>query len=443
MIPSARLGRLGALGGVRFALVRSSGWAMAEYVAYPVMMLAAMPLYLWALGTTQYGQWMFLLTITGFGGLAGFGMGPTATHTVAAARGRNDMPAAIESARACLAITLISGVALALVIVLVGWNVGPRAFSKVATPHMLFIIFAFGALLLLMEQIDSVFAGILRGLERFDLSARLEIAAKTLQVILTALAASLTRDLVAVFVTTTITGAIRTGGKILAVRRLLPAGRISPKWAPGEMRAAFHFGKWIWLQGAGSLLFAVADRTLVGAMLGAKPLAAYAIALQLAQQVQTIPAAGAQVLFPAIAKRQEAGEDWGKLAIRATVAVGAIGIIGALLLLALGPWFLDIWVGPILSSQVVVVLPWLAIAYGLLSLPSGPHQILIGMGRPKLVAILTVTAGVIAALSIPLSISDLGFAGAPVGRSVYALLMLAMVPVLLKLLRQRRRGQSL
>jgi O-antigen/teichoic acid export membrane protein len=435
LIANAGLDGASPFGGVRFALARASGWAMAEYLAYPLMMLAAMPLYLWALGTVQYGQWMLLLTVTGFGGLAGLGMGPTATLMVAAARGRGNADLAIEGARACLAITLTSAALLSGAILLFGWTLGARIFAKVGTPDQVLTIIAFGGLLLLLEQIDAVFAGILRGLERFDLSARLEISAKMGQVACTALAAWQTRNLLAVFATASCVAVARTSAKMIAAQRQFSDGWLWPKWSPDQTSKAFRFGRWIWLQSAGSLMFAVMDRTLIGALLGAEALAKYAVALQLAQQIQTIPAAGAQVLFPAIAKRVEVGQDWRRLAMVATLAMGVLGLAGAILLIAFGPWFLRLWVGRAMSAAVGSLLIPLSIGYLTLSFSAAPHHVLMGAGRVKLVAVVTIIAGVIAASVTPWSIHRWGLVGAPFGRVAYGVVALWLVAAMWQMAR--------
>ena len=86
-------------------------WGMAEYFAYPLMMFIATPFFLAQLGAQQYGQWMLILAFTGFGGIAGLGMGTAAIKEVSAHRGRGDMPGAILSVRACLGVTLVSSFA--------------------------------------------------------------------------------------------------------------------------------------------------------------------------------------------------------------------------------------------------------------------------------------------------------------------------------------------
>jgi O-antigen/teichoic acid export membrane protein len=172
---------------------------MAEYFAYPLMMFAATPLFLHLLGSEQYGQWMLLLTFNGFGGLAGIGMGTAATKDVSAARGRGDEAGVAASIRACLMVTILSTMALAVLMVTTGWLIGPALLAKMGTPDLVRTIIIVAALLILLEQIDSVFAGALRGLERFDISAKAEASTKLALVLVSLAVAWKTGDVVAVF----------------------------------------------------------------------------------------------------------------------------------------------------------------------------------------------------------------------------------------------------
>ena len=54
-------------------------WSVLEYLSYPIFIFLSTPYFLKTLGITSYGQWMWLVAITGVGGLAGFGIGPATT----------------------------------------------------------------------------------------------------------------------------------------------------------------------------------------------------------------------------------------------------------------------------------------------------------------------------------------------------------------------------
>jgi O-antigen/teichoic acid export membrane protein len=203
-----------------------------------------------------------------------------------------------------------------------------------------------------------------------------------------------------------------------------------PSWDRPRMATVFAFGKWTWVQALGAALFSTADRFLVGASLGAEALARYSICLQLAQQVQTIPAAGAQFLFPAISRRREAGEDYRRLAIRASLAIAALGAAMALPLALLPGPILRIWVGPEIAASSAGVLTWLAVAFAILAASVGPFYVLLGSGRERYATLVSLGAGLLAAVVAYLLLARLGLIGAVGGRLTYAsLCLLLAVPI--------------
>jgi O-antigen/teichoic acid export membrane protein len=397
----------------------SSIWGMAEYFAYPLMMFLATPLFLLWLGQVQYGQWMLLLTFNGLGGLAGLGMGSAAIRDVAAARGRDDAPGALAAVRACVSVTLLSGVAVAGLLLLFGAFAGGDLLARMGDPALIRTIIAVAALLILLEQLDTVFAGTLRGMERFDVSARVEALTKGGLVVAALLAAWATRDLMWVFAATAGMTMVRLCVKAGVASRML--GTLPwPSWDRPRMAAVFAFGKWTWAQALGAALFSTADRFLVGGLLGAEALARYSICLQLAQQVQTIPAAGAQFLFPAVSRRREAGEDYRRLAIRASLAIAAFGAAIGLPLALLAEPILRLWVGAEIAASSAGVLALLVLAFTILAANVGPFYVLLGSGRERFVALLNIGAGFVALGLLWLAINEAGLIGAAVGRIGFA-----------------------
>lgn len=87
----------------------NAGWSTAEYVFYPLLMLAATPVYVALLGVTDYGLWMLVLAITGFGTAANLGMGTATIKFVAACRGRGDADRVAATVRQTLSIAILGG----------------------------------------------------------------------------------------------------------------------------------------------------------------------------------------------------------------------------------------------------------------------------------------------------------------------------------------------
>jgi O-antigen/teichoic acid export membrane protein len=427
---STRLDKYLALLSVVRPHIASSSWGMAEYLAFPLMMFLATPLLLKLIGTSAYGQWMLLLTFNGLGGLAGMGMGSAATKHVSAALGRRDDDGVALAVGACLSMTMLMTITLAAMIIMFGLMGGPALLSKMGDLVVLQSIIAMAAVLIAIEQLDTVFAGTLRGLERFDLSAKAEVTSKLVLVLLVLLAAWLTRSLWGVLLATFAIAGIRLILKAYIVTRCLGYFP-KPVWKRAEMLGSLSFGKWTWAQAVGSVLFATVDRLLVGAQMGSYALAHYSVCLQLAQQVQTIPAAGAQFLFPAISRRRERRESFRLLSIGASAVLAGLGLLIAIPIAMFARFILIHWVGSEIAGTSTNVLALLVLVYLLLALNVGPFFVLLGSGRERLATILPLVASILGVLVTYSLVPKFGLMGAVYGRLVYAgVTLLLIVPVL-------------
>jgi O-antigen/teichoic acid export membrane protein len=416
---------------------RQSGWAVAEYFAYPLMMFIATPVFLHLLGTVQYGQWMLLLTFNGLGGIAGLGMGTAAIKEVSAYRGRGDLAGGADAVRSCLGVTLVSSFALSAIIVILGIFIGSSLLAKMGDPVVVRNIIIAAAFLIALEQIDTVFAGAIRGMERFDISARVEATAKLAMVLAALLAALATHRLEPVIWTTVAVTALRAIIKAIIATRVLSQGALLPRWDQSHVKNVFAFGKWTWIQSIGSAMFATADRMIVGSVLGADALARYSVCLQLAQQIQTVPAAGAQVLFPMISRRMEQGEDVKPFALKAMVWLTLFAAVLAVPIILFSHMILSLWVGSQIADQASFVLALLAIGFALLAINNVPHFVLLGLDDARSVAWVNIGAGLLAVTMSVILIPKIGLIGAALGRMAYASCICLLIATMI-----RRVGQT-
>jgi len=416
---------------------RQGFWAIAEYAAYPAMMFIATPLYLKLLGSAQYGQWLLLLTFNGFGGVAGFGMGTVVVRDVAEQRARGDVSAAIATVRNALALTLISTSVLCLTIVAIGLTIGPALLARMGSPDTITMLFLGAAGLIALEQIDNVFAGALRGLERFDSSAQVEIGSKLVTIAGAIAAAWIYRQLSAVILATLVLTALRALVKAGVSARLLASGPLLPAWDGRRIRGMLSFGLWTWAQIIGAMLLGTVDRFLVGGMLGASALAHYSVCLQLAQQVHAVPAAASQILLPRISRAGQ-GRDTTFLAGRAFMAIGLLTGVIALPLAVFGYDILRLWVGAAIADGSTSILHVATLAYSLMALSSVAYFMLLGFGRAKLVALLSLAGGLASLVATWVLIRHFDLIGAALSRVVYGLLSCVLIVELVRHLRRER-----
>lgn len=152
-------------------LVSGSLWSLAGSATARVLVLVAMVLVARTLGPARFGEFGLIQTTLGVAGLmAGLGLGGTATRFVA--QHANSAPR--EAGRVIGLVMLVSwGAALGVAGVLVAAS-AQVARLALAAPELQRAV-AVGALLLLVTTIRGIQSGVLAGLERFNLIARLNV----------------------------------------------------------------------------------------------------------------------------------------------------------------------------------------------------------------------------------------------------------------------------
>ena len=102
---------------------------------------------------------------------------------------------------------------------------------------------------------------------------------------------------------------------------MIPTRSIAP------MQRLLRFGKWMWMQTLGGLLFSVVDRLVVGAAFGASDLARYSICMQLAQLVHGVQATALQPIFPWVTARLASPQPVSAAMLRRIAVFGGLACL--------------------------------------------------------------------------------------------------------------------
>ncbi|MGS1126579.1 lipopolysaccharide biosynthesis protein [Rhodanobacter sp. UC4437_H4] len=403
-----------------------SAWALLEYGSYPLLLFIATPWFLHQLGPDRYGHWMLLTATVGLGGVLNTGTGAATIKAISAGIGRSNPEEIQHTVRVSLAVALLGGGVLAVLVFLLFSITGPTILARMGDPALIFQTGVAAAFLIWLEQLDNVFSSTIKGAEAFGQAARIEVASKATQIVAAAFVLSRWPMLSALYVTLIIIGLFRLIAKCTIAKRLLGLTNLRPTFSSAA--TILHLAKWGWVQGLGGMLFGVADRMLVGSLLGASSLSYYSIASQLAMQVHAISAAGLSVIFPKVSRKMEGPRHFSlwrvtKLTLMANFLLSSALAFG---LLSLGPAILRSWIGAASATPTAALLPWLVMAYWVLALNIVPHYILLGMGQMRLVGTTALCCGIISVAAMYFAITHKGLIGAPVGRGTYALLSLTL-----------------
>jgi O-antigen/teichoic acid export membrane protein len=415
--------------------VRNAAYSLADYVAQPVAMLVAAPFLVHHLGLQQYGLWMLVSTILGGAGTLSTGFGDATLKYVSAYRARKDCAGVERTIRATLSINIVLGCSIGgLVYVL-----APLLTHAVKIEPGLQLpatrAVQISAAVLICRSIESVFISALRAVEHYGPAVKLNISLRLTVIGSAVLLAAMGRGVADIMAATLFWSVVVLILQAAAARSVAGPFKLLPSLRAQTITEVFAFGSFSWLQALAGVVFAYADRFLVGILLGAGPIAIYVLCVQAAQSIHGICAALFNFLLPHLSSRCESGEfrasrqvfHW---AVWANVVIAA-GL--ALPLILGGRSLLTVWMGSQFAIQGRLSLALLSAAYALVALNVVPHYSLLAMGDVKYVSGMNILGGALSLCAAAILIPYIGLPGAALGRVVYG-----SVTILL-LVRARRR----
>lgn len=349
-----------------------------------VVMLVTVPMYLRVLGEERYGVLALVWLVLGYFSFLELGLGKATANQIAKA---HDAPASDRSEIfwTALVVNALMGVLGAGVL----WLVGDHLLTSVLDlpdDFRLEVIEALPWLIgtLPLALVMSVLNGALEGRNRFLAANSLQVVGNVAFQILPLAVAHLNGPSLAIVVPAAIVTRVAMNLPVLLVcRAAVPLNEV-PRVSLARARSLFAFGGWVAVSGIASPLLETADRFVIGMVVGAKAVAHYTIAYQLATKLRVLPASLSRALFPSFSADGEVNSrDLAMRSLSVLVGIMTPVIVGAILLVQ--P-FLDRWVGEDFAryaaplAQVVLVGVWAnSIAYV-------PLTLLQGGGRPELVA---------------------------------------------------------
>jgi O-antigen/teichoic acid export membrane protein len=419
---------------------RLSSWPVVELMASIAAQLVLTPFLLHSLSTPQFGVWVIAQSALFAAATLSLGAGTALLPALSMARSQGDAGNAWLAIRMFLRRTAASSlVLLVLLSVATAWF-GAPSWAPDPAPLRFLGLGTLTLVWLAATELDSGFSSALKALGQFSAAARLEVASRIVQVIMTiTFIAQGDPAILPIGVAAAVTTA-RAALKFAMLRRLWPAsrpgaGRDGSNDVSREIRST---GAWVWLGLMGGLAFNAFDQWFVGAWLGSSALAAYAVCSQIAQMPHAFVAAAGQTLVPwAAQQRGELADSTVRRNVREIMALSTAvaALPSLLLLLLLGP-LLSLWVSPEFSREHLPLARGLVVVYLLLSLNVPSFFLLFGLGRVRDSTIIHGVAGAVligGCLLLPPSL-----AGFVAMKGLFAVLTLGLIGRFLTLSRAPR-----
>jgi O-antigen/teichoic acid export membrane protein len=391
--------------GVTRIIARNVLWNWAGTILPMLAGFVVAPFLIHRLGTSTYGLWIVIGSLTGQFGLLDLGVRFSMGRNIAFFRAKNDR-ASINGLRSTAAaylsavavFGLIITVALLPVFFLMFPDVPPDQVSEAQLA--LFLV----GLNLSITLPLSIFDATLSAYQRFDLLNGVDIPVLAARVALTFTLIGNGQGLVTLALLTLMTTVVGAAAKAVLCIRMDPGLRLH--WSLIGRAAAhdlFGYGIWYLLLSVARVITPQISPMVVGARLGVSWVTPFSIVSRLIGYASSIIIAGTQVLTP-VATALHAEEKYKQqqgLIVEGSKYCMALALFFLTLFLFLGEPLLVLWIGP----QMALAFPLLVVLAVGETLPMAQwitYSIILGMGRHRVLAYLSILENLVA---IPLAIA--------------------------------------
>lgn len=388
------------------------------------------PFLVHSLGDSMYGLWVLILSVTGYMGLLDAGLRVSIVRFVS----RFDATSDLEQLHKAVFTSLLIYGALAILVFLGGIFIALnfQHFFSVApelVPTARIVAVIVGANLALTFPL-SVFSGFLAGLQRFDLTNKVDIAVLLIRSIVIVIFVSQGFGIVALGIIHLLSQAVSGAILFFLARTQQTPIHLHPRYASWtSLKTLYSYSAFIFLNNLAMLLLFRSGAAVVGIFINSASVTYYSIADSLTHYLGKIVGSMTQVLQPHASAQEAKAEFEG---IRTSVILGTklcmlLSLpIGAVFLIS-GDQFITSWMGqsyavvaaPLLSVLTVSRLAWLS--------QSATGNILLGIGRHKALTSINVATGISCLIGAVVGIKSWDLLGMVVGSAVPLVLIQGIV----------------
>jgi O-antigen/teichoic acid export membrane protein len=399
-------------------------WAVADQGIGPLVQLALTPYLLNRLGKADFAVWVLANTLLTLSQLVSCGAGIATTKHVSADLAIGAKVDAIAATRAALTIAILGGGVAALLTWIFAPEIAHAFFAHMGSPEHVAPVIALSGFAAAIQELDNVYAAAMRGAERFDLCAIIEVPARVAMGLVIAFVAWRTTDVYNLFVAVVAMMILKAGLKANQARRLFNAtASFYPSLSSVSIRRVLRFGLWQWMQSAGTMLFSATDQLIVGSLLGASALTRYSICLQIAQYVHVVPSVMMQIIFPRVsALGPRLDVHRGNQILRSATLISTViaAVLGLPIIIFARP-LLGFWIGRNFAADNYWLLIALVLVHISLATNIGAYFVLLGSNRAKASARIVLLAGAVQSVFAVL-VAPFGILPVACNRFLYALI---------------------
>ncbi|MCM8611623.1 oligosaccharide flippase family protein [Accumulibacter sp.] len=367
-----------------------------------MVLLVATPVLVHGLGTEGYGLLVLILSVTSYMSMFDINMTAGSVKFIAEYHANRDARRVMQVICFGLVIyTVIAAAGASFLILGAPWLASVFAKSFDDQTVRLVRIAALG---FVFSQFQAYLMSVPQGLQRYDISGRVETAFGILAPLFSALFVLMGAQLIEVIWLRNVLGALSLAALVMSCIKLLD-NRVHWSWPEKSIRERMlGFTAFAYLSRVASITYAHADKLVIGAVLGARDVAYFTVPALLANRIFSLAFRSIHMVFPmtsALLANSRLAEVE-RLVIQATRYTFYLNAAAVAAVSVLSGWFLDVWLGPEFAEKGCWIMALVAGGALIDSLTNVPSLVTDGGGRTQLTgsfALVRCVAGLLAVYS--------------------------------------------
>lgn len=417
--------------------IKKSFWSLAENASYPFLGLISTPLLLKFLGVDIFAQYIFVKTLVATGSIITITMSEAVTKEISMNLNNvEDKEKIFNSIKSSITITTLSILLITIIFFPICWKFFPILFSKIGNPETIHLILIFSVLLIYFEQIDGIFSGSLKGLNKFKISAILELVSRVITLSLCLYTAYFYKDLYKILQILVYCNFLRFSLKGLLLSRIVGRYIICFGWNKEIILSLLNFGKWHWIQLIGGTLESNGNRLILASVLGSEALTIYSVLNSLSQIIFLVPSASLYWIFPKASKLSTNNKYIPKSFYKKSIIANIlISLPTGFFMIAIGKQIISLWIGIDFATENYLFFILISISWTILSFYVATHYLLLGFGKEKLLGLINIYGGILSVIVTYLGITIFGIYGIIFGKFALIISLFKQVPTSKNLLK--------
>ncbi|MES2725876.1 MAG: oligosaccharide flippase family protein [Bacteroidota bacterium] len=326
---------------------KNSAWTTADVILYPLFMIVATPFFINHLGAEQYGLWMLINVVVQVMNALNFGLGDSTIKEVSKHHATNIYEQLNKSFNRNLSLgivllfcCLLLGFVTSKIIAYNGWfNIQQVDMPKAMLTLVLFSCSAG------LKFIEQVFLSVFKGLQRFDIAARLSMLSR-LSVLGSAVVVVYGGfDILMIVKVTLLLNIINLIVQATVVLKYTPISSLIPHFAITDYHEVLQNNGWYWLQSVIALFGFLSDRIIIGQLSDLKTVGYYSIAALVGSQIHNVLLTFGSFIFPKVSANNALKKGSSQIYFVSRFLIAGLGWSVIVFLLLFGDVIFKWWLG--------------------------------------------------------------------------------------------------